>query len=105
MNFIVYGNEDSPVVPILLYEPGKVTYVVTQRGKEREGGGGEGVRQKTGGKDERRREREREREGREGGGERRKGGERVRSGESGRARGERGTYMYNIFQYLPHCFL
>lgn len=27
MNFIVYGNEDSPVVPILLYEPGKVTYV------------------------------------------------------------------------------
>jgi serine palmitoyltransferase len=25
MNFIVYGNEDSPVVPILLYEPGKVT--------------------------------------------------------------------------------
>ena len=36
MNFIVYGNEDSPVVPILLYEPGKVTYVI--REDEREGG-------------------------------------------------------------------
>ena len=27
MNFIVYGNEDSPVVPILIYQPGKVWYV------------------------------------------------------------------------------
>ena len=40
MNFIVYGNEDSPVVPILLYEPGKVTYVrederERERGRER----------------------------------------------------------------------
>ena len=41
MNFIVYGNEDSPVVPILLYEPGKVTYVnrVDGRERERESGG------------------------------------------------------------------
>ena len=36
MNFIVYGNEDSPVVPILLYEPGKVTYVI---GEDERGGG------------------------------------------------------------------
>ena len=26
MKFIIYGNEDSPVVPILLYIPGKVMY-------------------------------------------------------------------------------
>ena len=24
MGFIVYGNEDSPVVPVLIYQPGKV---------------------------------------------------------------------------------
>lgn len=24
MGFIIYGNDDSPVVPILLYMPGKV---------------------------------------------------------------------------------
>ena len=24
-NFVVYGNEDSPVVPILTYEPGKLS--------------------------------------------------------------------------------
>lgn len=24
MGFIVYGNEDSPVVPILVYYPGKI---------------------------------------------------------------------------------
>ena len=27
MNFIVYGNEDSPVVPILIYHCGKLKYV------------------------------------------------------------------------------
>jgi len=26
MKFIVYGNEESPVVPILLYQPGKVAF-------------------------------------------------------------------------------
>lgn len=26
MGFIVYGNEDSPVVPILIYQPGKTVY-------------------------------------------------------------------------------
>lgn len=27
MKFIVYGNEDSPVVPILIYQPTKIAYV------------------------------------------------------------------------------
>ena len=27
MKFIVYGNEDSPVVPILIYSPGKLKYM------------------------------------------------------------------------------
>ena len=27
MNFIVYGNKDSPVVPILTYHFGKLKYV------------------------------------------------------------------------------
>ena len=26
MKFILYGNEDSPVVPILIYMPGKLKY-------------------------------------------------------------------------------
>ena len=26
MKFILYGNEDSPVVPILVYQPGKIQY-------------------------------------------------------------------------------
>lgn len=29
MGFIIYGNDDSPVVPILLYMPGKVAWVHT----------------------------------------------------------------------------
>ena len=24
MGFIIYGNEDSPVVPVLVYQPGKL---------------------------------------------------------------------------------
>jgi serine palmitoyltransferase len=35
MNFIVYGNKDSPVIPIILYQPGKVAVlsrVLLERG-------------------------------------------------------------------------
>ena len=28
MGFNIYGNEDSAVVPILVYYPGKIAYVV-----------------------------------------------------------------------------
>lgn len=31
MKFIIYGNEDSPVVPILIYIPGKVMYADTHK--------------------------------------------------------------------------
>lgn len=27
LGFIIYGNEDSPVVPLLVYVPGKIGYV------------------------------------------------------------------------------
>lgn len=27
MGFIIYGNEDSPVVPLMLYMPAKIGYV------------------------------------------------------------------------------
>lgn len=30
MGFIVYGNDDSPVVPVALYMPSKITYVVSE---------------------------------------------------------------------------
>lgn len=29
MGFIVYGNMDSPVVPLLLFHPAKTAYVAT----------------------------------------------------------------------------
>lgn len=28
MGFIIYGNEDSPVVPLMLYMPAKIGYIV-----------------------------------------------------------------------------
>jgi serine palmitoyltransferase len=28
--FIVYGNDDSPVVPVALYYPSKITYVISE---------------------------------------------------------------------------
>jgi len=31
MGFIVYGNEDSPVVPLLIYQPGKLAWVHNMR--------------------------------------------------------------------------
>lgn len=30
MGFIIYGNEDSPVVPLMLYMPAKIGYVLLQ---------------------------------------------------------------------------
>jgi len=30
MGFIVYGNKDSPVVPVALYSPSKITYVISE---------------------------------------------------------------------------
>lgn len=29
MGFIIYGNDDSPVVPLMLYMPAKIGYVLT----------------------------------------------------------------------------
>lgn len=29
MGFILYGNDDSPVVPLMLYMPAKIGYVIT----------------------------------------------------------------------------
>lgn len=29
MGFILYGNDDSPVVPLMLYMPAKIGYIIT----------------------------------------------------------------------------
>lgn len=35
MGFIIYGNDDSPVVPLMLYMPAKIGYVLHHRRRRR----------------------------------------------------------------------